>query len=279
MRQLKRFFFLCLLFSACQGTLPSGENQADSINQDQTSLLQEQAPNSVLAKHTFQNEQRKIIRTAEVQFQVKHVDKSTEYIKNAVATFQGFIAQMEQSNDKYAIKNSFVIKVPAEKFESLIDALHQEAIFVNYKKIKSNDVSTEFIDIEARLATKKAVRDRYTDILRNKTGAVKDVLEAEEKIRQIQEEIEAKEARLRYLKAQIRFSTIYLDIYQKVEYRSEPIVYKESFVGKLLKGLDNGWQALLSVLLFFINLWPLLLVGGILFWRRKQIYQHFNPEA
>lgn len=278
MYQTLRFTLIILLFNACQTDPNGAEVPADTSYQEEDLAPQANGSNTVLTRSQTATTSRKIIRTADVKFQVKDVEESTEYIKNAVATFQGFIAQMEQKNDNYSIQNHLVIKTPSTQFEPLLEALNQEAIFVNYKKIKSSDVSSEFIDIEARLATKKAVRDRYIDILRNKTGTVKEVLEAEEKIRQIQEEIEAKEARLRHLQAQVRLSTIHLKIYQKVEYRSEPIVYKESFVGQFFNGLNNGWQALLNVLLFFINLWPLILIVGLLFWRRKQIYQRFNPE-
>lgn len=216
---------------------------------------------------------RKIIRTADYRYQVKNVEKSTEFIRNTTQTFGGFITQMNQSNDSYAIRNEFTIKVPADQFEAMLEALVQDAIFVNHKRISSEDVTSQFVDIEARLATKKAVRDRYIDILRNKTGEVKDVLEAEEKIRQIQEEIEAKEAQLRYLSAQVQYSTVELTIYQELEYRSEPKVYKESFWVKMSKSLGSGWQAFLSVLLFLIRLWPLLIVAGIAFWQRKRLFR------
>ena len=225
------------------------------------------------------SEDRRIIRTAEFRYQVADVAKSTEYIKNVVSTFQAFITQMNQSNSNYSIDNYFIIKTPSDKFESLLTALEEEAIFVNYKRIKSQDITEEFVDIEARLKTKREVRDRYIDILRNKAGDVKDILDAEEKIRIIQEEIEAKEGRLRYLQAQVNYSTIYLEIYQKVEYRTQPVVFKESFWGKIKTNFLQGWNALLSFLLFFVNIWPLLLIGLFLLWRRKRIFRYWRTRS
>ena len=278
MHRFRRLFFLSILLSACQGTTPAVEPQCETSYGKQDANLAEKESPIVFAKHVQHKDQHKVIRTAEVKFQVSKVEKSTEYISNAVATFQGYIAQMEQSNDNYSIKNEFILRVPSNQFEPLLDALHQEAIFVNYKRIKSKDISSDFIDLEARLAAKKAVRARYIELLETNTDGVKEVVEAEEKIREIQEEIEAKEAQLRYLKTQVSLSTIHLQIYQKVEYRSEPIVFKESFIGKLFKRFNSGWQALLNMVLFLVNLWPLLILGALLFWRRNQIYHHFKAK-
>ena len=50
----------------------------------------------------------------------------------------------------------------------------------------------EFVDIESRLKTKREIRDRYIQILRDKTGSISDVLEAEEAIRTITEELKQK---------------------------------------------------------------------------------------
>ena len=113
---------------------------------------------------------------------------------------------------------------------------------------------------------------RYIEILRKQAGNVTDILEAEEKIRLLQEEIEATEAKLRYLQDQVQYSTIHLEIYQKVEYRAKPVVFKESFLGRLKSSFINGWEALVSLVLFLINIWPFLLIGGLLYWQRKRLY-------
>ena len=220
-----------------------------------------------------QTTSRKIIRTADYQYQVKEVEKSTTFIRNTTKTFDGFITQMNQRTDSYAIRNEFTIKVPADQFEALLEALLQDAIFVNHKRINSEDVTSQFVDIEARLSTKKAVRDRYMDILRTKTGNVRDVLDAEDRIRRIQEEIEAKEAQLRHLSGQVKYSTIHLSIYQELEYRNEPKVYKESFWVKMSKSLGAGWQAFLAIILFLVRIWPVLIVAGLVIWQRKRIFR------
>jgi hypothetical protein len=126
------------------------------------------------------------------------------------------------------------------------------------------------------LKTKKEVRERYIDILRNKAGTVKDVIQAEDAIREITEEIEAKEGRLRYLKNQVNLSTITLTIYQKVNFKEEPEIYEKPYFKKFVEALKNGWSIITIVVLFLANIWPILLIIGFIYLRRNWILKKFN---
>lgn len=215
---------------------------------------------------------RQIIKTANYRIQVKDVNASSKKAAQLAVQHNGYVSESELTNSSYETTNTLTIRVPASRFDSLLDDLGSEAIFTQYKRISSQDVTEEYVDIVTRLKTKKEVRDRYVDILRTKAKTVKDVLDAEEQIRIIQEEIEAKEGRLRFLKDQVGMSTIRLELYQAIEFKPEPNAFHESFWSKLLTGLNNGWSLLQGIVLFFINIWPLLLLGGLLWWKRSWIW-------
>jgi len=89
-------------------------------------------------------------------------------------------------------------------------------------------------------------------------------LEVEEKLRIIREEIESREGRLNYLKKQVSFSTIYLQISQKLDYKYEPVKEK-GFFQRLFKSLDKGWKGFVSFLLFLFRIWPVILIGMAIF--------------
>ncbi len=217
--------------------------------------------------------QRQIIRTGNLRFQVDHVKQSSTRVEEIVARFGGYVSGMTLTNTSYQISNYFQIRVPAGRFDSLMNALEEEAVFVNSRSMNTQDVTEEYLDIETRLKTKKEVRDRYVDILRNKAKTVEEVLKAEEAIRVLQEEIEAREGRLRYLKDQVGMSTIDLEIYEEVTYQPEPKTFRRTFVGRALTGLQNGWEAMLSFFIILINIWPFLLIGAVLIWQRKRIFR------
>ncbi|NQY30152.1 MAG: DUF4349 domain-containing protein [Flavobacteriaceae bacterium] len=212
---------------------------------------------------------RKMIWSANLKFQVTDVDSSTKIIQKLSKDLGGFVSKMDLKSTNYEIKNTIKIRIANENFEKLINDFKQQAIFIDEFNIQSKDVTEEFIDIESRLKTKKEVRERYIDVLRNKAGKVSEIIEAEEAIRKITEEIEAKEGRLRYLKDRVSFSTIILIIYQKVKFKMTPETYEKPYFKKLTNSLKNGWCIITTFILFLANIWPLLLIGGLIMWKGK----------
>jgi len=220
---------------------------------------------------------RKMIWTARLTFQVENVDSSTKTIQEIIKKHGGFVSRMDMESDSYQITNSIQIRIANDKFEELLAAFKKEASKVDELRVHSADVTEEFIDILSRLKTKKEVRARYIDVLRNKTGKVKDIIAAEEAIRKITEEIEAKEGRLRYLKDKVNFSTITLTLYETVDYSEAPVkIYEKPYVKKLVEGLSNGWTFITTFVLVLANLWPLLLFIALLIWKRKWIAGKFR---
>ena len=222
---------------------------------------------------------RKLIWTGDLRFQVKDVDESTNKITQLSEKYGGFIADMQMTSNPSHISNQITIRIGNDKFQSLIQSIKGESLFLDRANISSDDVTEEYVDIESRLKTKREVRERYIEILRKSTGDISDVLEAEEAIRKITEEIEAKEGRLRYLKDRIAFSTITVDIYQKVDFQAAPTIYEKPYSEEMGESFSSGWGAIKSLLLGLILIWPIVLVLLILgIWKRKQIRALFASK-
>jgi hypothetical protein len=232
--------------------------------------MQNAGINSSLANSPNLPINRKMIWTGNLEFQVEHVNNSTDLITGIIKESGGFISDMRLTSNTHEISNSIKIRIENEKFQGLIESLKNESQFIKKIEINSNDVTEEFIDIESRLKTKRDVRDRYIKILNTKTGDVKDVIAAEEAIRKITEEIEAKEGRLRFLKDKVKFSTINLRIYQEVKYTKEPDIYVKSFTEKAGIALTKGWRMVTGFVLFFLTTWPFWIIVILLgIWKRK----------
>jgi len=215
---------------------------------------------------------RKIIRNAQINMQVKDIQEAFPKIERMVKRFDGYISSSSMQNNSHNISNNIVIRVPNESLDTLLRLVESQSIFINNSSISSTDVTEEFIDIESRLKTKKEVRERYLDILTKKAKTVEDVLMAEEQIRVLTEEIEAKEGRLRYLQNRVGLSTLTLSIYQKVEYAAAPVVYEITFLTRMKEAFMNGWDIVLGILLGLVNIWPLVILFSLLIWKRKGIW-------
>ena len=215
-----------------------------------------------------------IMKSASVRFQVDNVEKCTKKIEGLVLLRKGLIARQNLSTES-AIANELVIRVPSSSFEELLEDLSKQALFVNYKRIYSENVTEEYVDIQARLKTKREVRERYTAILQAKAKTVEDILKAEEHIRVLQEEIEAKEGRLNFLKSRVSMSEINLEIYQKTVYKETPAIAEKPYSKEVTEALGNGWALITSITLVLINSWPLIIAGAMIYWawrrRRRRI--------
>lgn len=131
------------------------------------------------------------------------------------------------------------------------------------------------MDVQSRLKTKKAVRDRYEEILRTKAKTVEEILLAEEQIRRLQEEIEAQEGRLRYLSQRSAMSTIQLELYEPLEEQAAN-PWWQRFGGEIGDSLSFSVAIVKNLFLGMLSIWPLLLLAGILIWRRKAIWNRFR---
>jgi hypothetical protein len=134
-----------------------------------------------------------------------------------------------------------------------------ESVYTNSKNITAEDVTSQFVDIEARLKTKKEVELRYTALLRE-AKKVSDILEVENNLRTIREEIESQEGQLKYLKDQVSYSTINLSIYQKLDYSPEPEL---GFFSKIKEAFVNGWRGLISFFVGLVSIWPFIVIFSV----------------
>ncbi|MEM1257925.1 MAG: DUF4349 domain-containing protein [Bacteroidota bacterium] len=265
---MKFYLMFCLLamLSTCGGGGESSSEAYDVSHDMSVTEITDFQDSEVL-----QVDDRKVIWTGSLEIKVQSVDESTTKINELCKKYNAFVSNMNLKNTSYELSNSLTIRIGSEHFTSLMEDLKDEGEFVKNVSVSSNDVTEEYIDVTSRLKTKKEVRKRYIDILKNKTGKISEVLEAEEAIRKITEEIEAKEGQLRYLKDRIKYSTINLRLYETVTYRNEPNSYEKSFGTKGVQALKNGWNMVTTLVLFFINIWPFVLISGIFIWRWKWI--------
>ncbi len=221
---------------------------------------------------------KKIIRDADVGIEVDDYKLFRVKIDSVVRTLNGYISNDNLYNNDQSINCNINIRIPEQNFDRFLTYLDNGEAKTLYKNISSQDVTEEFIDIEARLKNKKSIEKRYSQLL-VQAKSITDILEIEEKLRVIREEIESTEGRLNYLNSQVSYSTIHLMITQKLDYKYEPSKGK-NFFQLLIKSLDRGWGVFLQFLLFVFKLWPFIILIFVLiftyykFWKPKKERKH-----
>ncbi|WP_103863637.1 DUF4349 domain-containing protein [Aquimarina sp. I32.4] len=242
---------------------------ATAVIEEESALDSDEAKIRNKGVHTVQ----KIIRNANCRIKVKNVEKATKLARKVALNYLGYVSDERFTNTNYTKENHFTIRIPKNEFNIVLDSICGLAEFVDYKNITTVDVTEEYIDISSRLKTKQEVKERYETILRNKAKTVEDILKAEEKLSEIQEEIESAQGRLNYMRSKVSYSTIQIDLYETIIPKEEPDTYEPDFLNKAKKGMSFGWSIIKNLTLLLFYIWPLLIVGTFIFtyfkWIRK----------
>lgn len=151
---------------------------------------------------------RKIIRNAELAIQVDDPADAQRKISAIAEQQGGFVVTSEIS--QYGSSGpsvSITMRVPADHFGQAMEALHAVGSKVLSEKTTGQDVTEEYIDLEARIRTKQALEAQFLEILKQ-AKSVSDALQVQREIADVRGEIEQLEGRRRFLENQSSLSTI-----------------------------------------------------------------------
>ncbi|WP_449399541.1 DUF4349 domain-containing protein [Chryseobacterium wanjuense] len=162
------------------------------------------------------------------------------------------------------------IRVPHQNFDALVNSFSDGIGSVLSKNISSDDVTEEYTNVAIRLANKKIYLEKYRDMLKN-AATTKDMLEIQENIRELEDEIDVSEGRLRLIDDRVKYSTLNLGLY-KEKVRSST-TSKIGFGSRFGDSVTEGWNSFVVFFLGVISLWPFfLLIPVVIFlWRKWRL--------
>ena len=212
---------------------------------------------------------KKIIKDGDISVKTNDIYASKKGIDNLLKKLNAYYESEKLQNDDQTISYYLKIRVPSDNFEKLIISIENGNDEILSKSIQAKDVTEEYIDIESRLTNKREYLKRYKELL-SKASTVKDIIAIEENIRILQEEIESKEGRLKYLNDQVLFSTLDINLYKEKEfvYKPQP---QDKFSERVKKSLSNGWKSVVEFVLWTITIWPYIILLLIAFFVIKRI--------
>lgn len=198
---------------------------------------------------------RKLIKEGRVEFESQQLNITRKSITQAVEKHQAYVSSDQEFKSSDRISNTIIIRIPAEAFDTFLNDATKGVEKFDSKNITVRDVTEEFVDVEARLETKKELEIRFLDLLKQ-AKSVSEVLEIEVQIGELRADIESIEGRLNYLKNQVSFSTLTMTFYESIPHQTE--------FGKMFNnGFRNGWNNLILFFVMLTNIWPFILLGLI----------------
>ena len=182
---------------------------------------------------------RKIIYTASVEMESTDYDTTRQGILDAVEAAGAYLESSYQYGNAQDANRSaqYTVRVPVENYASLLTSLGETGNVLSQSE-STDDITSNYIDVEARLTALEAQRDRLNQ-LADQAETTADLLEIESQLSDVQYKIESYTAQLRSLESQISYSTV--DVYLSEVAQLTPT--GTTFGDRLAAAFFGGWQA------------------------------------
>jgi hypothetical protein len=171
------------------------------------------------------------------------------------------------------------MRIPANRFEDALAAIHDLDGEVKAEATREEDVTAAVIDIEARLENLRAAEAEYRELL-DRAETVEDILAIQNQLFAVRGEIEAYEAQLEYYTDQVDLATLTVSIIptpEPIQQASEdfdPTVIVEEAIASLV----GFGQWLVSAGIWFVIVGiPALIVFGIVVFVTWRIFRRIRP--
>lgn len=220
-----------------------------------------------------------IVRTAELTLTTKDFDKAhagAEEILNRHGGYIGELTVNSPANSGRTLTATF--RVPAEQLDAAMAELKKLGR-VESESQSGEEVTQQYVDLQARLDNARHTEQRLSALLRDRTGKLSDVLAFEKEIDRVRGEIESMEAQRKSLAKQVSYATLSATMTE--DYGQQLHVVPPSTSTRFHNAAVDGYRSLadgfVSLVLFLLSAGPSLLVwGAILFFVGRMIWKRLR---
>jgi hypothetical protein len=235
---------------------------------------------SLISEQAYAAQERLIIRNADLAIVVDDTEETLGAIEALVAAAGGWVVNSSVWEYSDVKRGNITVRVPADELDAFLDEIHALANEVTNESISGQDVTEEYVDLEAQLTNLEATADRVRGFL-DEARDVEDALAVNVELSRLEGEIERITGRMQYLERSARFSSVSIDITpdalaQPVTIgRWQPQGTALSAIQALVKALQWLVDALIVIVLLvlpllLVTVGPVYLIIRFLWKRRKK---------
>ncbi|MBS4535931.1 DUF4349 domain-containing protein [Clostridium sp. D2Q-14] len=197
------------------------EESIDTTEQNNSIGVNDSINNNIESSDTHEKEydakniiNNKIIKNSYIKMEIIDFNKILEEIYDYINSKEGFIENSDinivnEGNREYR-EGNINIKIPQEDLDETIKFISQRGKAINIST-SSDDVTKEYIDLEARLSNLNIQEKRLKELL-DEAENIDDILNIENELRRIRTEIEQAQSTLENLDDLVSYSTINLEM-------------------------------------------------------------------
>lgn len=255
-------FALLVSLTACGASTSPMENGAYDKMESTGSIAENPGASQALPAD------RKLIRTVRMQAETEDLSGVIGQVEERLSQFGGYLQQKELyqgSAYRGTARRSanLVIRVPAKDLDVFLFHLNNSAHVVSTSE-SVDDVTLHYIDVDSHLKALQVEEQRLLSMM-GKAENLSDLLAIEQRLTQVQQEIQSVGSQLKALDSQIEYATIHLSLDEVVEYTpvEEESPWKKIGTG-FMDSISDIWNGIVDTFVFLVANSPrLVLLGGI----------------
>ena len=224
-------------------------------------------------------ERRHVIREARLAMLVRDLEEALEEVQQMVTALGGYLSSMNlHGMEREQRAGQVVVRVPEEKFEQALDEFEQLGELKD-KNIFTDDVTGEYVDMEARIANLEAQEERFRELLQQAEN-IEEMLQVENELGRIRGDLEAMQARFESLRDRVSYSTITINFEEQDPRRGQVVGETEGMGRRIVSlfslNLNRLIAALSGIAVFLLGTLPITLpliavaVGG---WKMRKLWK------
>lgn len=207
-----------------------------------------------------ETQDRLVVQESSLSLVVRDVREVGDKITDKAKEAGGYMVSYSLSKPEDAPYANVIVRVPADKLKEVLDYFRNLAIKVSSENLYGYDVTDQYVDIEARLATYAKTKAKFEEILAQ-ASKVQDLLEVNRELINLQTQIDSLKGRQKYLEqtAKLAKISIYLSTdelalpYAPTKAFRPAVIFKQA-VRSLIGAFRKAATALIWIVVF-IPIW------------------------
>ena len=193
--------------------------------------------------------QEKMVYIAELSAETMDYDTAVSDVKAAVTAAVVYIESCSEYTGGYYDAGvyvregnrsvSFALRIPSEKFNDFLAGM-ETALNVTHRNIYSENVTMQYVDLEARIKNLKAQEERLQELLKSAEN-MEQLLSIEDHLTSTRTQIEQAEGEMRVLENRVSYCTVNLSVNETQSYSPSA---QSGFGQRLARGFKGSFEKL-----------------------------------
>lgn len=244
--------------SSSELALPASQSAESSDATDQTGAPAPPASGELQAPETVGP---MIAQTASLSIVATNYDEASAAIERLAAAHGGYVEKLTaKAQTGSARELSSALRIPAKQLDGFLVDLRKLG-HVEEESRQNQEVSAQYVDLQARLKSARATEQRLIELLGTRTGKLSDVLDAERELARIRGEIESMQGQNAILVHRVSYATVQVELSEEYRERLSTTSKRTKIWNALVEGFRNLEDGALAGLIFLLAYGP-----STLFW-------------